>query len=109
VHEWIDGLYPEEDAMSDDGRLVLTVTEAARTLGISRALAYELIARGELPALRLGRRLVVPRRALEALVDGASVAVRSGPSVFDEKALQRADALERPRQTEESEPHQALG
>ena len=52
-------------------RLTLTVEEAGRLLGISRALAYELVARGELPSLRLGRRIVVPRRALERLVDEA--------------------------------------
>jgi excisionase family DNA binding protein len=45
-------------------RLALTVTEAASILGISRALAYELVARGELPSIRLGRRLVVPTVAL---------------------------------------------
>lgn len=53
-------------------KLVLSVTEAAGVLGISRALAYELVARHELPALRLGRRIVVPRRALERLIDGES-------------------------------------
>ena len=56
--------------MHDDKRLVLTVTEAAVALGISRTHAYDLIARGELPSLRLGRRIVVPRRGLERLVDG---------------------------------------
>lgn len=55
-----------------DNRLTLSVEEAAALLGISRALAYELIARGELPSLRLGRRIVVPRRALEQLVEQAS-------------------------------------
>jgi excisionase family DNA binding protein len=45
-------------------RLALTVGEAGALLGISRALAYELVARGELPSLRLGRRLVVPKVAL---------------------------------------------
>jgi excisionase family DNA binding protein len=57
--------------MTRDGRLVLSVTEAADMLGISRGLAYELVARGELPSLRLGRRIVVPRRALETLLDAA--------------------------------------
>ena len=37
-------------------------------LGISRAHAYELVARGELPHLRLGRRVVVPKRAIEVLL-----------------------------------------
>ena len=55
--------------MTLNGRLVLSVTEAAGLLGISRGLAYELVARGELPSLRLGRRIVVPRGALEALLE----------------------------------------
>jgi excisionase family DNA binding protein len=52
-------------------RLVFTVTEAAELLGVSRAFAYELAARGELPVLRLGRRVVVPKAALLALVSRA--------------------------------------
>jgi excisionase family DNA binding protein len=52
-------------------RLVLSVPEAADLLGISRALGYELIARGELPSLRLGRRILVPRAALLALLTTA--------------------------------------
>ena len=51
-----------------DGRLTLSVPEAAGLLGISRALAYELVARGELPSLRLGRRVVVPVARLVELV-----------------------------------------
>ena len=49
--------------------LVVSVEEAAGLLGISRGLAYELVRRGELPSIRLGRRLVVPRRRLLELVD----------------------------------------
>jgi excisionase family DNA binding protein len=48
--------------------LVLTVPEAARLLGISRTHAYGLVSRGELFHVRLGRRIVVPRHALEALL-----------------------------------------
>jgi excisionase family DNA binding protein len=51
-----------------EGRMTLSVVEAAGRLGISRALAYELVRRGELPSLRLGRRLVVPEAALLALL-----------------------------------------
>jgi excisionase family DNA binding protein len=50
-------------------RLVHTVSEAAELLGISRAFAYELVARGELPVIRLGRRRLVPKAALLALVE----------------------------------------
>jgi excisionase family DNA binding protein len=50
---------------------VLSVTEAAELLGISRAFAYELVARGELPSIHLGRRVVVPRVALYAMLGAA--------------------------------------
>jgi excisionase family DNA binding protein len=63
--------------MDDRAPLTLSVTEAAQLLGISRAFAYELVARGELPSLRLGRRVVVPRRALEELIEGAAMSAVS--------------------------------
>ena len=50
-------------------RLTMSVEEASEALGISRSLAYELVRRGELPSVRLGRRIVVPLRGLQALVD----------------------------------------
>lgn len=50
-------------------RLVLSVAEAAEMLRISRTLAYNLVAREELPALRLGGRIVVLVRPLERLLD----------------------------------------
>ena len=53
---------------NDEDRLVWTVEEAGRRLGISRAHAYELVARGELPHLRLGRRVVIPKYAIEELL-----------------------------------------
>ncbi len=51
--------------------LAISVESAAELLGISRSFAYELCARGELPTLHLGRRVVVPRHALLALVESA--------------------------------------
>ena len=55
-----------------DERLVYTVAEAGELLGISRAFAYELVARGELPVICLGRRRLVPKVALLALVGQTS-------------------------------------
>jgi len=46
----------------------LTVPEVAIALGIGRNNAYELIAQNKLPYLRLGRRLVVPKAALDKLL-----------------------------------------
>jgi len=64
--------------MDTNERLTLSVNEAAEVLGISRAFAYELVARGELPCLRLGRRVVVPRHALEQLLQRAEESALSG-------------------------------
>ncbi|MEM9041984.1 MAG: helix-turn-helix domain-containing protein [Actinomycetota bacterium] len=50
----------------------MTVTQAAAVLGISRTTAYECVRSGELPALRLGGRIVVPTRAIDELLDRAS-------------------------------------
>lgn len=55
-------------------RVALSVEEAGALLGISCDLAYDLVARGELPSVRLGRRLVVARRALEEALDRVSEA-----------------------------------
>ncbi len=46
-------------------RLLLTVEEAARRLGIGRSLAWRLVRRGDLPSIRLGRLVRIPGRALE--------------------------------------------
>ncbi len=59
-------------AGTDEGRLVWTVEEAGRLLGISRAHAYELVARGDLPHVRLGRRVVIPKHAITALLARAT-------------------------------------
>lgn len=47
-----------------DERLLLTVEEAARRLGIGRTLAWRLVRSGELPVVRLGRCVRVPWPAL---------------------------------------------
>jgi excisionase family DNA binding protein len=51
-------------------RRTYTVTEAATVLGISRTSAYERVRAGELPALRLGRRIVITRAAVDAMLQG---------------------------------------
>lgn len=50
-------------------RATLTVEEAAELLGVGRSSAYEAARRGDLPAMRLGRRLVIPVPALLRLLD----------------------------------------
>jgi excisionase family DNA binding protein len=52
-------------------KLTITVAEVARLLGISRMSAYAAVRGGLIPSLRLGRRVLVPRIALERLLDEA--------------------------------------
>jgi excisionase family DNA binding protein len=47
---------------------VLTVEEAGRLLRISRQSAYQAARSGELPTIRIGRRLLVPRAKLAELL-----------------------------------------
>jgi excisionase family DNA binding protein len=49
--------------------LTVSVEEAGRILGCSRNSAYEAARRGELPTIRLGRKIRVPKAALERLLD----------------------------------------
>ncbi len=49
-------------------KLTVTVPEAARMLGISRGLAYEMARQGTIPVLRFGRRMVVSWAAIERLL-----------------------------------------
>jgi excisionase family DNA binding protein len=51
-------------------RLVLTVLEAAKLLGLSRGLAYEGVRLRQIPSIRIGRRILIPRAALLRLLDG---------------------------------------
>lgn len=47
-----------------DGRVTISVEEAASLLGLGRTAAYEAARRGQLPTRRLDRRLLVPVPAL---------------------------------------------
>jgi len=49
---------------------LISVTAAAKLLGVSRASAYRAVAAGELPTKKFGRRLYVVRRKLNAWLDG---------------------------------------
>lgn len=52
--------------------LFVSVPEAARVMGISKAFAYELVDRGEIPVKQYGRRKLVPVAALERIAAEAA-------------------------------------
>ena len=58
--------------IAEQKRLAFSITEAAALLGVGRTLAYAMAKAGDLPTVRLGRRLVVPRAQLERLLAGVA-------------------------------------
>jgi excisionase family DNA binding protein len=54
-------------------RRTITIKEAGRQLGLSRNSAYQAAGRGEIPMIRIGRRLLVPLIAFERMLDQATV------------------------------------
>ena len=56
----------------DELPLMLSVTEVAAVLGISRAGAYELVHGNGFPALKIGSRIVVPHGKFLTLIDANS-------------------------------------
>lgn len=51
-------------------RATYTVEEAAVVLGIGRSAAYLAAQSGELPTVRIGRRVLVPKPALDQMLNG---------------------------------------
>ncbi len=52
---------------------ILTVEQTAKLLGISRGLAFAAVRTGEIPHIRIGRRILVPRDTLLRLVATGSL------------------------------------
>lgn len=62
---------PERPALTIedlDGRATCSVKEAAQVLGVHSWSAYEAVKRGEIPALHIGKRILVPVARLRALL-----------------------------------------
>ena len=57
--------------MNNDNK-VLTVQEVAQELRISRNLAYQQVRRGFIYSVKLGDRYLIPRKALDDLLNGQS-------------------------------------
>ncbi|MEU4743609.1 helix-turn-helix domain-containing protein [Actinosynnema sp. NPDC023658] len=54
----------------DPNRLTYTVDEAAYLLDLSRGAAYQAVREGTIPAERVGRRWIIPRKRFHAWLDG---------------------------------------
>ena len=55
----------------ESDRKAVSVIEAARLLGIGKNLAYDAVARGEIPSIRVGGRILVSIAAIDRMLVGA--------------------------------------
>ncbi len=69
-------------------RLVYTVPEAGRLLGLGRNAAYEAAKRGDIPTIRIGRLLLVPKGPFHRLV-GAEIPAQVDTNVGGTKQLSK--------------------
>ena len=64
-----------------NGPTVLTVDEVAKILRIGRISAYQAIERGEVPSIRIGRRILIPRAALEQMLNRFPISKSAGDNL----------------------------
>jgi excisionase family DNA binding protein len=53
---------------SASGKPTMQVDDVAKALGISRASAYEGVKTGDIPSIKIGRRVVVPTAAVRRML-----------------------------------------
>lgn len=80
--------YIERVLGSLDGRAWASVEETTEWLGLGRSSGYEAIRRGELPALHVGHRLVVPVPVLVAMLLGVPRHTERMAALLDAKVDQ---------------------
>lgn len=58
-------------------KLTLKVEEAGKLLGLSRPTAFARVADGSIPSIRMGRRILVPKIAIERMLNGQQPATET--------------------------------
>jgi len=53
-------------------KLTLSVNEVSKLLGLSRSATYELIRTAQIPSIKFGRKILVPRAKLEMMLSQCS-------------------------------------
>jgi excisionase family DNA binding protein len=65
--------HPSEEDMRQKDKSTIsrtyTIDEAAKLAGIGRNLMYEAAARGEVPTIRLGKRILVPKIPFDRMLE----------------------------------------
>lgn len=74
------------EMQSETESAVLSVSECAKILKISRGSAYRGIIENSIPHIKIGRRILVPKLALQKMLEGNSKPGKTG-SVLDHERL----------------------
>ena len=64
--------------MNGENKLTFTVQEAAQMLGLSRNSTYQGIETGEIPYVKVGKRILIPRHALQKMLAEACKKTEGG-------------------------------
>jgi len=62
------------DTRDDETETLPVYPDTAKILGISRQAAFNGVKAGEIPSIRIGRRILVPRRQLIRMLEGRATA-----------------------------------
>ena len=95
MRQWMGAQQPRTDE-----RQFRSVAEAARVFGVSEMMLYRAIRDGQFPAVRIRGRLIVPLRAIEAMVDAA---------IEQNEVVDAADWVDAPTEQSPPGPRQLLG
>lgn len=57
-------------ALSSGEAKTVSVEQAGKIIGIGRNQAYDAVRRGEIPSIKIGGRILVPRVALDRMLNG---------------------------------------
>ena len=60
-----------EEKVNEKEKLVISVEEGRKLLGLSRGLMYEAVRSGQVPSIHVGRRILIPKVLLEKMLEGA--------------------------------------
>ncbi len=66
--------------------LLLKATEAGKLLGLGRSKVFAMVAAGELPVIRIGRSVRIPRQALERWIRDQTIEVGHRSETFNGNA-----------------------
>ncbi|QMU84555.1 helix-turn-helix domain-containing protein [Paenarthrobacter ureafaciens] len=55
----------------------MTVEDLGKVLGIGKRQAYDAVNRGDIPSIRIGRRIVISTRVIQGILDTGSVPAKA--------------------------------